>query len=108
MRKFNVNVNGTSYEVHVEEIGGQPAGDTPAAASATPHGQEIVAAPMPGSVLDVRVRPGDTVAAGQAVLVLEAMKMENEILTPRDGTVISVNVTKGAAVNSGDTLLIIG
>lgn len=114
MRKFNVNVNGTAYEVHVEEINGQEAATAPIAAAAAPSaapaaaGQEIVAAPMPGSILDVRVSAGDAVSAGQVVLVLEAMKMENEILAPRAGKVISVNASKGSTVNSGDTLLVIG
>lgn len=63
---------------------------------------------MPGSILSVSVSVGQTVKAGQVLLILEAMKMENEILSPRDGTVTAVNVAKGASVNSGDALVVIG
>ena len=61
-------------------------------------------APMPGNILDVKVKPGDSVKAGDVLLILEAMKMENEISAPQDGTVASVNVRKGDVVNSGDLL----
>ncbi|MBQ9833468.1 MAG: biotin/lipoyl-binding protein [Clostridia bacterium] len=120
MRKFMVNVNGTSYEVEVEEIQGgaaapKAASAAPQAASAAPKaatqasgGQESVNAPMPGNILDVRVKAGDTVKAGQILLILEAMKMENEILAPKDGKIVAVNVAKGSTVNSGDALVIIG
>ena len=63
-----------------------------------------VNAPMPGNILDVRVKPGDSVKAGDTLLILEAMKMENEISAPQDGTIASVNVSKGDTVNSGDLL----
>lgn len=122
MRKFIVNVNGTSYEVEVEEINGQTAAtakpaapapvsvkqEAPAPAPAPAAGGETVTAPMPGNILDVKVKPGDAVKAGATLLILEAMKMENEILAPSDGTVRSVNVIKGATVNSGDVLCVIG
>ena len=62
-------------------------------------------APMPGTVLDVKVSVGQAVQAGETVVVLEAMKMENEIVAPQDGTVASINVHKGDTVNSGDTLV---
>ena len=103
MRRFLVNVNGTSYEVAVEEIDGKAA--AAAAAPATPAaGDTLVKAPMPGNILSVSVKPGDAVKKGQAIMVLEAMKMENEILSPIDGTVVSVLVQQGASVNSDDTL----
>ena len=114
MRKFMVNVNGTSYEVEVEEIqGGAQApkaatASAPKAAAQASGGQESVNAPMPGNILDVRVKAGDTVKSGQILLILEAMKMENEILAPKDGKIVAVNVSKGATVNSGDALVIIG
>ena len=114
MRKFLVNVNGTSYEVEVEEIDGAaapkaaPAAPAPAPAPAAPAASgaaETISAPMPGTVVGVNVKVGDTFKRGQVLLVLEAMKMENEILAPRDGRVLNVNTTKGSAVNSGDVLI---
>jgi len=60
---------------------------------------------MPGTILDIKVKPGDKVNKGTLVIILEAMKMENEILAPQDATVASVNVTKGQQVNSGDVML---
>ena len=113
MRKFLVNVNGTSYEVEVEEISGQPAA-APAAAAPAPAplpaptasgAAETISAPMPGTVIGINVKVGDTFKRGQVLLVLEAMKMENEILAPRDGRVLNVNTTKGSQVNSGDVLI---
>ena len=112
MRKFLVNVNGTSYEVEVEEIDGAaapkaaPAAPAPAPAAPAASGTaETISAPMPGTVVGVNVKVGDTFKRGQVLLVLEAMKMENEILAPRDGRVLNVNTTKGSAVNSGDVLI---
>ena len=124
MRKYNVNVNGTMYEVTVEEIvGGAAPVAAPAAApapvaapvaapapvAAAPAGAgEKVAAPMPGNILAVNVANGQAVKTGDVLFVLEAMKMENEIMAPCDGTVSSVSVQKGATVNSGDLLCVIG
>ena len=85
MRKFIVNVNGNSYEVEVEEVG--------AGVSA-----------MPGNILDIKVQSGASVKSGDVLIILEAMKMENEIVAPSDGTV-TVVTTKGAAVNTGDVLV---
>lgn len=112
MRKFIVNVNGSSYEIEVEEIagGGAPAAASAPAAAPAPAaaaGQESVESPMPGNILDVRVKAGDAVKSGSVLLILEAMKMENEILAPRDGKVVAVNVAKGSMVNSGDVLVIL-
>ncbi len=124
MRKFHVNVNGTSYEVEVEEIaaGAAPvasaapvAAPAPAAApvaapapAAAPAGATSVAAPMPGNIIDVKVNVGDVVKEDTIVVLLEAMKMENEIFAGVNGRVTAVNVTKGATVNSGDVLVVIG
>ena len=115
MRKFNVNVNGTLYEVEVEEIGGAapvaapvqtpvaaPAAPAPATA---PSGATVVSAPMPGNIMDIKVKAGDTVAEGDVLCILEAMKMENEIMAPKAGVIASVNTTKGSTVNTGDALV---
>mgnify|MGYP004637057805 FL=1 len=105
MKKYKVNVNGTVYEVEIEEMTGAPAAAPVAAAPAAPAGAgERVAAPMPGNILSVNVAAGDTVKKGQVLMILEAMKMENEIMAPCDGKVTSVAVTKGAAVESGALL----
>ncbi len=127
MRKFQVTVNGVGYEVEVEELEGgaaaapapvraaapapkaAPAAKKPAAApAAVVSGGEAVKAPMPGTILDVKVAVGDTVKAGQAVCVLEAMKMENEIPASKDGKVLQVLVQKGASVEVGTPLVTIG
>ena len=105
MKKYKVNVNGTVYEVEIEEMTGAPAAAPVAAAPAASAGAgERVAAPMPGNILSVNVAAGDTVKKGQVLMILEAMKMENEIMAPCDGKVTAVAVTKGAAVESGALL----
>ncbi len=83
-----------------------PAAAKPAASG--PAGAGSATAPMPGTILDVKVSVGDQVKAGQTVVILEAMKMENEIGAPVDGTVKEVRVQKGATVNPGDVLVTIG
>ena len=86
----------------------QPAPAAPAPAAPVSSGAEgavKITAPMPGTILDIRVKPGDSVNKGTVVIILEAMKMENEILSPQDATVASINVTKGQQVNSGDVML---
>lgn len=70
-----------------------------------PKGAQVVEAPMPGTILDIKVKEGDTVTEGQVLLILEAMKMENEIVAPRSGKVTAVNAAKGASVNAGDALI---
>ncbi len=131
MRKFNVNVNGTLYEVEVEEIqagaaaaparkpipAAAPKAAAPKAAApkaaparpaAAPAGAETVKAPMPGNILEVRVKDGQSVQAGDVLFILEAMKMENEIMAPAAGIVSGVAVQKGSAVATGAVLCHIG
>lgn len=120
MRKFIVNVNGTSYEVEVEEVApgsistAKPKDTSdqktmPAAATRnSPNlsgNEKAINAPMPGSILSVNVNPGDSFRSGQVLIVLEAMKMENEIMAPTDGKVVSVSARVGATVNSGEVLI---
>ena len=108
MKKFFVKVNGVGYDVEIEEVAGNgvqmPVQQTPAPAPA-PAAGEAVKAPLPGTVLDIRVSAGQSVKSGDIMLVLEAMKMENEILAPRDGVVAGVSAVKGASVNTGDILV---
>jgi len=112
MKKYKVNVNGTVYEVEIEDItGAAPVAAAPApvsapapAAAPAPAGGEAITSPMPGNILAVNVSAGDAVKKGQVLMILEAMKMENEIMCPRDGKVVSVAVAKGATVESGTLL----
>lgn len=135
MRKFNITVNGTSYEVEVKEItdgmsqktapasavepvvsapepapAAKPVSEPAPAAKSTssavvPEGATTIEAPMPGNIWKVEVEEGQEVKAGDILIILEAMKMENEILAPVDGVVASVHVAQGAAVNGGDVLV---
>ena len=110
MKKYRVNVNGTVYEVEIEEMAGAPA-DAPIPVAApkaeAPVAGEKIAAPMPGNILDVRVKKGDMVRAGQVLMILEAMKMENEIMCPRDGRIGQVCVNKGDTVDPETVLCIL-
>ena len=112
MKYYNITVNGVAYSVSVEETaaGAAPVAATAPAAPAAPAsaGAVEVKAPMPGNILDVKVAAGASVKAGDVLVILEAMKMENEIFAPCAGTVSSVAVAKGAAVNPGDVLCVIG
>lgn len=135
MRKFNIKVNGQAYEVEVEEVAGgfAPAPVVPVAAApapavapvaapapekaeakaapapahvAAPAGGTQLKAPMPGTVIDFKATNGAAVKKGQTILILEAMKMENEIVAPVDG-VITFVASKGASVNTDDLLAVI-
>lgn len=134
MKQYVIKVNGISYQVEVEETAAgsfapaavqavpaaAPAAASPAAAapaappviapapvlsSAAPAGSELVKAPMPGTILEVTVQLGESVTRGQVLCILEAMKMENEIVAPKEGTIASVSITKGSTVNAGDPLV---
>lgn len=112
MKNLTVTVNGVAYNVTVEENtnGAAPVAAAPAAAPAAPAaaGSVPVNAPMPGTILDIKVKAGAAVKAGDVVMILEAMKMENEISAPQDGTIASIDVRKGDTVNSGDVLYTMG
>jgi len=120
MKQYTITVNGVAYDVTVEEKNGgvvsapkaveksAPAASTPVAsapaASAAKEGNVAVSAPMPGKILAVKAKEGDSVKAGDVLLVLEAMKMENDIVAPQDGVVASINVKVGDSVESGAKL----
>lgn len=122
MKKFVIKVNGNVYEVEVEETenfkntpistpaAAPKAAPAPAAApaAAAPAGSNVVPAPMPGTILDIKVSVGQSVNAGDVLCVLEAMKMENEIMAPAAGKVVAINTSKGASVNTGDALISLG
>ena len=130
--KYKVTLNGKTYEVEVEQgkailldeyeaIAPAPAAPAASAVPAAPAAPvapapaapvnlaagETVSAPMPGNILRVDVAQGDTVKAGQILVILEAMKMENEIVAPKDGTVAQVVTSKGAVVDTGAPLVVI-
>ena len=121
--KYKVTLNGKTYEVEVEhgkavlldEYEALAPAPAPAAAPAAPApaapvnlaAGETVTAPMPGNIIRVDVAQGDTVKAGQILVILEAMKMENEIVAPKDGTVAQVVTSKGSVVDTGAPLVVI-
>ena len=114
MKTYNVIVNGKAYTVSVEEVNGAaPAAvSAPVAApapAAAPAGEAkvTVTAPMPGTIVAVNVTVGQKVEKGTVLCLLEAMKMENEIMAPDGGTVTGVATSKGASVNAGDILITI-
>lgn len=133
LRKFKITIDGKEYLVEMEEIGGVPQPTAPApatapatapvapaqpapAAEATPAPtpapaaggtDDAMGAPMPGTLLKILVNVGDTVKENQPVMILEAMKMENEIVAPHEGTVTGIHVSQGDIVNPGQPLLTI-
>lgn len=117
MKNYRITVNGKAYDVAVEEVGaGAAPAAAPVAAPAAPvaapapaaapaaAGSVTVNAPMPGKILSIKANVGAAVKKGEVILILEAMKMENEVVAPEDGTVASINVAAGDSVEAGDTL----
>ncbi len=126
MKKYRITVNGNAYDVEVEELqdkANRPVALTPqpqpepAKRAAAPRSKtqpspkhassspKALKAPMPGTILDIKVKEGEEVKKGQVLMILEAMKMENEILASDDGKVKGIYVQKGASVNTGDPLV---
>lgn len=134
MNRYKVTVNGTAYDVLVEDMGGtqaayapvaqpsapavapaapvaaapQPAPVPAAAPAPAPAGASVVEAPMPGKILKISVSVGASVSSGDVLLILEAMKMENEISAPAGGTVREIRAREGDSVNTGDVLIVLG
>ncbi|MDD4583574.1 MAG: biotin/lipoyl-binding protein [Eubacteriales bacterium] len=126
MKKYKITVNGKTYEVEVEEIGGQtPPTQTTTTTPAAPEipqpkpqpkpqpqpknpgtaaGKQKITSPMPGTIISIKTKPGDKVQKGNIIMILEAMKMENEIIAPEDGVITSIDTSEGASVNTGDIL----
>ena len=121
MKEYTITVNGVAYDVTVDEKGNAGSSAAPAAApvakaqapaaapapaqKASQAGNIPVTAPMPGKVLAVKVKEGDNVHSGDVLLVLEAMKMENDIVAPKDGKVVAIHVNVGDSVESGAVLV---
>ena len=119
MKKYTITVNGTAYEVEVEDMGGAaatapkaaapkaaPAAAPAPAAKPVAAGSATISAPMPGKVLEVKVKAGDAVKAGDVLMILEAMKMQNEIMAPADGTISDVRISAGQTVGTGDVMIV--
>ena len=121
MKNYRITVNGVAYDVAVEEIGAEEMGTAPVAPVASAKmaapakkaapakaagaaGAVKINAPMPGKIVGVKVKAGDAVSKGDVVVVLEAMKMENEICAPQDGTIADVEVSVGDTVEGGSVL----
>lgn len=132
MKNLKITINGNVYDVQVEEIGSAaaapaaaapapaapapqaaaPAAPAPAAAPAAPAAKaevpadaELISSPMPGTIVSVNVKAGQQIKKGDTLLILEAMKMENEIMAPHDASVAAVHVNKGDSVESGTPLV---
>jgi biotin carboxyl carrier protein len=107
-RRYRITLEGRIYDVEVEEVAvGQPVVEERAVAAPGAGAVEEIRSPLPGNVLSVKAQPGQQVKSGDLLLVIESMKLENEVLAPRDGTVRDVRVLPGANVNIGDLLLIL-
>lgn len=127
MKRFLIKINGKTYDAEVEVIGASAAApavapapaaapkaaapaSAPAAPAAAPKagGPANVTSPLPGTVLRLVKNAGDTVAAGEVVMIVESMKMENEVVAPEAGRIASIAVAAGSAINTGDLLFTLG
>ena len=127
MKRFLIKINGKTYDAEVEVIGASAAAPAvapapaaapkaaapapaPAAPAAAPKagGPANVTSPLPGTVLRLVKNAGDTVAAGEVVMIVESMKMENEVVAPEAGRIATIAVAAGSAINTGDLLFTLG
>lgn len=124
MKRFLIKINGKTYDAEVEVVGtsasapvaapaAAPRATAPAAAPApavapAAGGSANVTSPLPGTVLRLCKNTGDTVAAGEVVMIVESMKMENEVVAPEGGRIASIAVAAGSAINTGDLLFTLG
>ena len=118
MKSYRITVNGNVYDVEVEELGGASSAPVAAPVASKPvvtakkaapvqtgaQGSVKVESPMPGKILSIKASVGQAVKKGDVIMILEAMKMENEIVAPQDGTVASININEGASVEAGNVL----
>lgn len=121
LRKFRIGINGKEYIVEMEELTASPStGFVPTAAPAAPAapapaapapvssaGGTVIESPMPGTILDIKVNVGDKVEVDQCLVILEAMKMENEIVAPKAGTIAAIHTSKGTAIDVGGAIITI-
>lgn len=126
LRKFKISIDGKEYLVEMEEIGGTPApapspvapaapvesavetpAPAPSSAASAPAGGDAMPSPMPGTILRTLVNVGDTVSENQPLMILEAMKMENEVVANKAGKITGIHVNQGQVVNPGDALITI-
>ena len=113
MKVYKVKVNGKVYEVELEAVEEKKGNITPSTATAAPSapvsgGANTILAPIAGKVVDVKVNVGDAVKKGQVVAIVEAMKLENEIVSQFDGKVVEIRANKGASVMNKDVLIVLG
>ena len=114
MKRFLIKINGKTYDAEVEVVGTSASAPVaapavaPRAAAPAAGGPANVTSPLPGTVLRLCKNTGDTVAAGEVVMIVESMKMENEVVAPEGGRIASIAVAAGSAINTGDLLFTLG
>ena len=114
MKRFLIKINGKTYDAEVEVVGTSASAPVaapaaaPRAAAPAAGGPANVTSPLPGTVLRLCKNTGDAVAAGEVVMIVESMKMENEVVAPEGGRIASIAVAAGSAINTGDLLFTLG
>ena len=113
MKVYKVKVNGKVYEVELEAVEEKKGNIAPSTSTAAPSapvsaGANTILVPIAGKIVDVKVNVGDTVKTGQVVAIVEAMKLENEIVSQHDGKVVEIRANKGASVKNKEVLIVLG